>query len=186
MDDKAQTDAANLQAAGQTPDPAAKAAAPDPAKEAAKEPASKEPAAKEPDPAAKAPEPAKTRTIEDVARDAGVNLDKRADAPKDEKIGTEDPAQLEPFGRDRSADGVRDGSSVVDGTSTDAKLRQIEQVGRDQEKLNRDNREGHELNMEAIEREGERAQDARQDGPPTGKEDNRNTPRIDKTGRKVW
>lgn len=61
------------------------------------------------------------------------------------------------------------------------------------EKLNEENAEGHEKNMAALAAQAEEANartahadDPRANFTPTGKEDNRNTPRVLPDGTKVW
>ena len=51
-------------------------------------------------------------------------------------------------------------------------------------RLNEQNREGHEKNMKKVEEHGEQVAKAADAGPTSGKEWNRNTPRIDKDGTK--
>lgn len=177
-----QTDKANLEATGlsdaakSTGADASKAAAPEPTKGTDAPKAQAEPAK----------EPTKVKTLAEIARDNGVSergVDERQVGS--EKIGTSDPAALEPF-RGGVEDRPRDGASVTDVSSADAKLRQIEETERKKEALNRANREGHEVNMDRIESEGQQAQDASRQAPTSGMEDNRNTPRIAKDGSKHW
>jgi hypothetical protein len=53
-------------------------------------------------------------------------------------------------------------------------------------RLNEQNREGHEKNMKKIEEHGEQVAKAADAGPTSGREWNRNTPRVDKDGGKHW
>jgi hypothetical protein len=53
-------------------------------------------------------------------------------------------------------------------------------------RLNEQNREGHDKNMKLAEEHGEQAAANSEKGPTSGKEWNRNTPRIDKDGHKHW
>jgi hypothetical protein len=53
------------------------------------------------------------------------------------------------------------------------------------EKLNEANKEGHEKNMKAIE-EAHKGDVGKKPAPQLGKEDNGNTPRVNKDGSKSW
>jgi hypothetical protein len=83
-----------------------------------------------------------------------------------------------------------DTTTVNDPTSAEAKAAQAAGVDAELERRNRANEEGHQANMDAVERHAHEAH-AKTEHPgyhtPTGKEDNRNTPvRIDPDGTKHW
>ncbi len=76
---------------------------------------------------------------------------------------------------------------------TERVLQQHEQVDRENEQRNEANREGHDRNMARAQTEAEEAQartahanDSRANHVPTGKQRDRNTPRVNPDGSKVW
>lgn len=82
---------------------------------------------------------------------------------------------------------------VVNPRAPEEVAKQHEAVDAEREARNEANREGHEKNMEAIEAAAHEAQartahadDHRAKHVPTGKENNRNTPRVLADGTKVW
>lgn len=109
---------------------------------------------------------------------------KPAPAPAPE-AKTEQDAALE---ADRK-DPVR----VNNPAAPEAVAKQHEEVDAAHEKRNEENRPGHAVNMEKIEQAAAEAQartkyadDHRAAHVPTGKEENRNTPRVLADGTKVW
>jgi hypothetical protein len=101
------------------------------------------------------------------------------------------PAQTE---QDREAEAARSAPVFVNRADADASVReQHEKVDAFAAKRNDENRQGHERNMERIEAEAQEAQartqhshDHRANHVPTGKQNNRNTPRVLADGTKVW
>lgn len=98
------------------------------------------------------------------------------------------PAATEHVSAD-PAEGVR----VNDPTAPEAIAQQHRDRDAALEKLNEENMPGHEKNMAAIQASAEEAQartahadDPRANFTPTGKEDNKNTPRVLDDGTKVW
>lgn len=86
-----------------------------------------------------------------------------------------------------------DTTEVVNTKAPEAVARQHEKVDAELAKRSEANREGHAKNMERLEHEAAEAQartqhadDPRARHTPTGKQVNRNTPRIDKDGNKHW
>lgn len=133
--------------------------------------------------------------------------DKRTDAQKAEdaaRLQTNDPQVPDPSlaaaearrqaALDRDAEQRRgDNRTVNDPHAPENVAKQHEQVDLANEKRNEQNREGHKHNMERVEAEAHEAQartqyadDHRANHTPTGKQTNRNTPRIDKDGTKHW
>jgi hypothetical protein len=70
--------------------------------------------------------------------------------------------------------------------NADRVMQQHNAVEESLEKRNSANEEGHAKNMAKIEQEAELAHENTRRHVPTGKEDNRNTPTIDKAGNKHW
>lgn len=94
---------------------------------------------------------------------------------------------------DLKAEGERENVKVVNPRAPEAVARQHQEVDAFMEKRNEENREGHEKNMERAEAEAQEAQartahadDHRANHVPTGKQFNRNTPRVLPDGTKVW
>jgi hypothetical protein len=111
-------------------------------------------------------------------RAAAIESTKAAES-KDNEIVTE--ARRSP---------VRTNTTV---TTTDAGLRSTEgredSIRREEDRLkslNEANREGHDKNIQRIEEQAEQAAANSEKGPTSGKEWNRNTPRIDANGNKHW
>jgi hypothetical protein len=88
-------------------------------------------------------------------------------------------------------DGKELGANHVDLNAT------RDDVQKRQDKLNEENEAGHAKNMEKIEHDHRHVEEARKDSdggedriggadPKLGREDNGNTPRIDKHGNKSW
>lgn len=95
--------------------------------------------------------------------------------------------------KDREAEAARENVKVNNPAAPEAVAQQHEQVDAAAEKRNEENAEGHAKNMELAEAEAHEAQmrtehadDHRARHVPTGKENNRNTPRVLKDGTKVW
>lgn len=98
-------------------------------------------------------------------------------------------------GAPESKDAETGRGPVVDQTRTETNQGLASAEGREKsvaqederlKRLNEQNREGHEKNMRKIEEHAEQAAANSEKAPPTGKEWNRNTPRIDKDGTKHW
>lgn len=103
--------------------------------------------------------------------------------------GKVNPATGRPF-NDPGPQSQAGSAHVNPGLSTDAgKIAQHEQVDRENAKRNEANEPGHQKNMDAIDRahaEGAERQE-KAHAPPTGKQRDENTPRIDPvTGAKTW
>lgn len=118
-------------------------------------------------------------------------------APEQVKKPDAEPAKkpdAETAAKDRELEDSRhDNVRVVNPRAPEAVARQHEEVDAALEKRNDENREGHDKNMAAIEHTAAEAQGrtAHADDPrarhvPTGKEQNRNTPRVLPDGTKVW
>lgn len=73
------------------------------------------------------------------------------------------------------------GLNSTEGREANAKI-----VDERLEKLNEQNREGHDKNIKKIEEAAKQAAENSEKAPTSGKEWNRNTPRIDKDGNKHW
>lgn len=106
-------------------------------------------------------------------------------AAADRAKATEHDAQL-------TAD-RKDPVRTVNPRAPEAVARQHQEVDAFNEKRNEENRPGHEKNMERAEIEANEAQartahadDHRANHVPTGKQQNRNTPRVLEDGTKVW
>lgn len=106
-----------------------------------------------------------------------------AKAEEDAKLREED-AKLE---------AAREGARVNNPAAPEAVAKQHEEVDAFNEKRNEENLEGHRLNQERIAQDAAEAQartahadDHRARHVPTGKENNRNTPRVLPDGTKVW
>lgn len=76
-------------------------------------------------------------------------------------------------------------AKAADPLKAEALQRQHDRVDKANAELNARNAEGHAKNMQRIEREAEQAQRNTKE-LTSGKENNRNTPRIDKYGNKTW
>lgn len=83
--------------------------------------------------------------------------------------------------------------ATVDTKAAEAVAKQHEKVDTELAARNEANQEGHAKNMDLLEAEAHEAQartahadDPRAKHTPTGKQSNRNTPRIDKDGTKHW
>lgn len=95
---------------------------------------------------------------------------------------------------DRDAELRRgDGRTVTDTRSPGAVAGQHAKVDEEREKRNEENRPGHEKNMERAEAEAAEAHARTEHSnnhlaghTPTGKQENRNTPRVLGDGSKVW
>lgn len=130
---------------------------------------------------------AKTKELADAKekeRLAQAERDRVAQVEKDRLAQAEADAKLE---------SERPGAVVVDTKAPEAVAKQHEQVDADLAKRSEGNEEGHAKNMDRLENEANEAQartahadDPRARHTPTGKEVNRNTPRIDKDGNKHW
>src|ERR1044072_6055998 len=70
--------------------------------------------------------------------------------------------------------------------TTEAREENAKVVDERLEGLNEQNREGHDKNIKKIEDAAKQAADNSEKGPTSGREWNRNTPRIDKDGNKHW
>lgn len=105
-----------------------------------------------------------------------------------------DPAVAEKEAKAKElADAAGPDVRVNDPTTPEAIAEQHRMVDEAKEKRNEENREGHAVNMQRIEQDALEAQartehhaDPRARHTPTGKEQNRNTPRILPDGTKVW
>lgn len=116
---------------------------------------------------------------DDKAKASGLSGDeaRAADAKARE-------AHLKSSQADREAEAARDNNVSVNNPKTpEAIEKHNERLDAALEKRNEENREGHEKNMKAIE---ERAAKPIPNAVVTGKQENRNTPRVLKDGRKVW
>lgn len=150
-------------------------------------------------------EPAKTETTKSTSTEPDT---KKAPTDPETKVKDEsDQAKAKAEAEHKSADDHEskakiaehdaalteargDTTRVNDPRTDDAKAAQIAKTDAELDALNRANEEGHQRNMDAIERHAHEAH-AKTEHPgyhtPTGKEDNRNTPRIDPaTGAKTW
>lgn len=104
---------------------------------------------------------------------------------------TRNPEQVE---KDRELERNRgDGANVNNPRAPEAVARQHQQVDEALQKRSDENEEGHAKNLERAENEAreahartERADHHLANHVPTGKQDNRNTPRVLKDGTKVW
>ena len=102
------------------------------------------------------------------------NKDPKPSDGKDQSEAHKDPIDLQ------------SGSVHANDTQSEgARNEQHEQVDKALEERNKANEEGHKKNMERAERDAQAAQENKTH-VPTGKENNRNTPRIDKDGNKHW
>lgn len=96
--------------------------------------------------------------------------------------------------RDADAEAARTNNVTVNNPrAPEAVAEQHRKVDELNEKRNEENREGHARNMQRAEDEAheaqartERADDHRAKHTPTGKQQNRNTPRVLPDGTKVW
>lgn len=116
---------------------------------------------------------------DDKAKASGLSGDeaRAADAKARE-------AHLKSSQADREAEKSRDNNvSVNNPKSPEGIEKHNQRVDAELEKRNEENREGHDKNMKAIE---ERTTKPIPNVPVTGKQENRNTPRVLKDGRKVW
>jgi hypothetical protein len=105
----------------------------------------------------------------------------------------DDKEKAEQAERDARMEAERDNVKTNNPKAPEAVAQQHQAVDAAMEKRNEENSEGHEKNMERAEAEAHEAQarthhadDHRANHVPTGKENNRNTPRVLKDGTKVW
>jgi hypothetical protein len=123
-----------------------------------------------------------------------MEVDTRTDAEKAADAARLAPGGAQASNADREAEERRgDGRHVNNPRAPEAVARQHEEVDQANAKRNEQNREGHAKNMERVEAEAGEAQmrtahadDHRANHVPTGKQTNRNTPRIDADGTKHW
>jgi len=109
-----------------------------------------------------------------------------ADKPAaDKPIGRTHDEEVKQREADAAAEGERENVKVNAPDAPEEIKKQHDLVEQNLAKLNEENEEGHAVNMEKIEKEAEAAQN-NPNHVPTGKEVNRNTPRIDKHGNKIW
>jgi hypothetical protein len=102
--------------------------------------------------------------------------------------GRINPATGRPF-NDPGPQSQAGSAKVNAGLSTDAgKIAQHEQVDKAKAKLNDANQEGHDKNMEAVQKAHEAGAERQEKAgaPPTGKQRDENTPHIDAAGNKTW
>ena len=95
-------------------------------------------------------------------------------------------AHVEQREEDLRANQARGDTTTSTSADAEAAKRQHEQRDKELEQLNEQNQEGHEKNMKAIEEQAKATEEASKTYVPTGKEDNRNTPKVMPDGRKVW
>lgn len=95
--------------------------------------------------------------------------------------------------RDADLEAHRDNVTVNNPRAPEAVAKQHQETDALNDKRNEENRPGHEKNMERVEAEAQEAQARTQHADhhlaghvPTGKERNRNTPRVLADGTKVW
>ena len=121
-----------------------------------------------------------------------ANLDKTGNA--DQSAQTKEPVLAvnhDPIGtkhdeRATQEARVRPLHELEGAANADRVMQQHNAVEQTLEKRNSANEEGHEKNMAKIEEEAELAHENTRRAVPTGREDNRNTPVIDKAGNKHW
>lgn len=98
---------------------------------------------------------------------------------------TSPQAKADQAARDRDAEAARSNNVTHTDTRSEGAINeQHKQHDEFMAKRNSENEEGHAKNMERIEKEAEAVQHT--EHVPTGKQNNRNTPRVLKDGTKVW
>lgn len=132
----------------------------------------------------------KTKDVSDANEKAAAETEAAKAKP-----GTDDvrSAKQKATDAEDEAERDKDGPHVNNPRAPEAVAKQHELVDKLKEDRNEANRPGHEKNMERLEHEAQEAQartehahDPRANHVPTGKQDNRNTPRIDADGTKHW
>jgi hypothetical protein len=113
--------------------------------------------------------------------------EKKVDATNRGALLSDDRRTRQERDEDRSLTEQRGNTAERNETRTDeAKTEQHRKVDEAMARRNEENREGHDKNMKRIEDEAKQIAEASEAHVPTGKQNNRNTPRIDKDGTKHW
>lgn len=126
-------------------------------------------------------DPATTRVAQDPAAAGSVTGKTGNEQPIDTKTAH---GEVRGPARDYQTQDVAETATGLN--TVEGRKAQIDRTERHLERMSDENGEGHDKNQERIKRAAEDAHKNSERGPTSGKELNRNTPRIDKDGNKHW